>query len=219
MKKYREFMVKESSTMFYTYGYLFYIPVNIVYFTVILVYGSKKRKSYPYYVFSLITAIYINKAVELVYFPMLLAGEEVWASIESIRSFMDFSLNFAHMGGLRQIGGNILLTVPMGLLLPFLFDFSKRILWSCVIMLSCMIEMIQLGMIAVFHCVSKAFDVKDIILNLAGGLLGLILFEALAAAVRKVIRPEVKCGFLKYIYEQCWHFSSGKPGEKARGSA
>lgn len=196
---------KESGTM-YTYGYLFYIPVNLVYFTAILVYGMRKRKSYPYYVFSFITAIYINKAIELAYFPILLVGEEVWAS-ESIRSFMDFSLDFAHMGGLRQIGGNILLTVPMGLLLPFLFDFSKRILWSCVIMLSCMVELIQLGIIAVFHCVSKAFDVKDIILNLAGGLLGLILFEALAAAVRKVIHPEVKSGFLKYIYGQCQLFS------------
>lgn len=192
--------------MFYTYGYLFYIPVNIVYFTVILVYGMRKRKSYPYYAFSLITSIYINKAIELVYFPMLLLGEEEWRSIRSIRSFMDFSLDFAHMGGLRQIGGNILVTVPMGLLLPFLFDFSKRVLWGCIIFLSCMMELIQLGMIVVFHCVSKAFDVKDILLNLAGGLLGLILFEALAAAVRKVIHPEVKSGFLKYIYEQCGHF-------------
>ena len=80
----------------------------------------------------------------------------------------------------------------------------------CIILLSCMMELIQLGMIVVFHCVSKAFDVKDILLNLAGGLLGLILFEALAAAVRKVIHLEVKSGFLKYIYEQCGHFSRWK---------
>lgn len=193
--------------MFYTYGYLFYIPVNIVYFTVILVYGMRKQKSYPYYVFSLITSIYINKAIELVYFPMLLLGEEEWRSIRSIRSFMDFSLDFAHMGGLRQIGGNILVTVPMGLLLPLLFDFSKRMFWGCIIFLSCMMELIQLGLIVVFHCVSKAFDVKDILLNLAGGLLGIVLFEALAAAVRKVIHPEVKNSFLKYIYGQCGHFS------------
>lgn len=202
--------------MFYTYGYLFYIPVNLVYFTVILVYGMRRRKRYPYFILSLITSIYINKAIELVYFPILLAREEQW---RSIRSFMDFSLDFAHMGGLRQIGGNILLTVPMGLLLPFLFDFTKRIRWGCIIILSCMIELIQLGMIAVFHCVSKAFDVKDIILNLAGGVLGLAFFEVLAAAVRKVISPEVKNGFLKYVYGQCKEnsFSTSGPEKKLQG--
>lgn len=89
----------------------------------------------------------------------------------------------------------------------FAGNASKRILWGCVLLLSCMIELLQLGIIAAFHCVSKAFDVKDIILNLAGGLLGFIFFEMLAAAVRKVIRPEVKRTFLKYIYGQCAHDS------------
>lgn len=186
--------------MFFTYGYLFYIPVNLVYLTIILVYGIRKRKHYPYYIFSLITSIYINNAIDLVYFPILSVEEEVWGGIGH---FMDFSLDFAHMGGLRQIGGNILLTVPIGILLPLLFDLSKRARWCCTIILSCMIELVQLWTIAVFRSASKSFDVKDIILNLTGGLLGLVLFEALAAVVRKVIRPEVKNSFLKYIYGQC----------------
>lgn len=186
--------------MFFTYGYLFYIPVNIIYLTIILVYGMRKRKSYPYYVFSLVTSVYINNAVDLVYFPILCVEDERWGSIEH---FMDFSLDFTHMGGLYQIGGNVLLTVPIGILLPFLFDFTKRTCWCCTIIISCMIELIQLWTIAVFHSVSKTFDVKDIILNLVGGILGLVLFEMLAAVVRKVIHPEVKNRFLKYVYGQC----------------
>lgn len=192
---------KDELKMFFTYGYLFYGPVNLVYLAVILFYGIKKAKPYPYYFFAFIMEIYINNAINLVFFPIVTMEKELWGRVGR---YMDFSLDFVHMGGVRQIAGNILLTLPIGILLPLLFDVSRRFHWIFTITLSCMIEFAQLAIIYFYHSVSLFFDIKDIVLNLAGGIAGLLIYGIFMAFINKFkrIHPETKSAFFKYIYSK-----------------
>ena len=47
------------------------------------------------------------------------------------------------------------------------------------------------------------FDIKDIILNFAGGLIGILFFKMLSQLIVKYISPPINNKFLEYIYETC----------------
>ncbi|MFJ2828072.1 VanZ family protein [Streptomyces sp. NPDC087263] len=72
----------------------------------------------------------------------------------------------------RQIGGNILLGVPFGLLLPVLAPKTRGVLrvllLTAVVML--LVEMLQGALIT-----GRAFDIDDVILNTTGALVGYLL--------------------------------------------
>ncbi|MER5891320.1 VanZ family protein [Streptomyces sp. NPDC001941] len=72
----------------------------------------------------------------------------------------------------RQVGGNLLLGVPFGVLLPVLAPKTRGLirvpLLSAVVMF--LVELVQGTMIT-----GRAFDIDDVILNTAGALLGYLL--------------------------------------------
>lgn len=186
--------------MFFTYGYIFYLPINIIYAVIIMVNGIKKKRTYPYYIFAAIFAFYINNAINLVYFPIITETPEVWGNL---KNYTDISLDFSKMGGIYQILGNILLTIPIGILLPFVLELKKRNYRICVITTSSAVELIQLFIIYFTHSVTLFFDVKDLMLNAFGGIIGCILFEIFAKIIRVVIHSYKRNRMLEYIYKRC----------------
>jgi len=186
--------------MFFTYDYLFYAPINFIYAIFIFIYGFKKKKTYPYYVFAVIFAIYINSAINLAYFPIITASINEWGNAGN---FMDMSFNFFEIGGKYQIIGNILLTVPIGIFLPFVCGLKTHTRGFFVIGISLAIELIQLIIIYFLHSVTLFFDIKDMILNFAGGLIGILLFRMVSQLIVKYISPPINNKFLEYIYETC----------------
>ncbi|MEU3552419.1 VanZ family protein [Streptomyces longwoodensis] len=83
----------------------------------------------------------------------------------------------------KQIGGNILLGVPFGILLPVVAPgtrgFLRILLLTAVVML--MVEFAQGALVT-----GRAFDVDDVILNTTGALIGyLLLGRRLSRAVHK----------------------------------
>jgi glycopeptide antibiotics resistance protein len=72
----------------------------------------------------------------------------------------------------KNIGGNIIGFIPLGIFLPLLFSFLKRFarLTGVIFLISLLFETTQLvaGI--------GVFDVDDLILNTAGGMLGYMLF-------------------------------------------
>lgn len=187
--------------MFYNYGYIFYLPINIFFILLILIYGIKKKSTYPYYGFAVIMAIYMNVAINLVYFPILtITVEEGW----KLQNQIDLSLNFAEMGGLYQILGNILLTVPIGILLPLIFKLKKWKRRILTVGISFAVEIIQFFIIYCAHAITLFFDVKDILLNVCGGIIGCVLFELLSRIIVRVVQPEKGKIFRNYIYDRCY---------------
>ncbi|MDI5967493.1 VanZ family protein [Streptantibioticus silvisoli] len=73
---------------------------------------------------------------------------------------------------LKEVGGNVLLGLPFGLLLPVLFPKTRgtvRVVVATAFVMLC-VETVQGTMV-----VGRAFDVDDVILNTAGALLGYLL--------------------------------------------
>ncbi|MDX2552451.1 VanZ family protein [Streptomyces stelliscabiei] len=82
---------------------------------------------------------------------------------------------------LKQVGGNILLGVPFGFLLPVLAPGARGLLrvpaLTAVVML--LVELVQGALVT-----GRAFDIDDVILNTTGALLGyLLLGQRLGRAV------------------------------------
>lgn len=86
----------------------------------------------------------------------------------------------------KNIGGNIVGFIPIGILLPLLLRFWRRFGWHTltVFLLSLSFEMTQL------YTGIGVFDVDDLILNTAGGIIGYLLYLATRWAVRSSQRPE-----------------------------
>lgn len=81
----------------------------------------------------------------------------------------------------KQIGGNVLLGVPFGILLPTLFPRARGFLRVALLtaLTMVLVEAAQGAMVE-----GRAFDVDDVILNTVGALLGyLLLGHRLAAAL------------------------------------
>lgn len=88
----------------------------------------------------------------------------------------------------KQLGGNVLLGVPFGVLVPVLAPRARRMLpvlaLTALVML--MVELAQGALVT-----GRAFDIDDVILNTAGALLGwLLLGRRLGRGVhRRVAEP------------------------------
>ncbi|WP_406121599.1 VanZ family protein [Streptomyces canus] len=90
----------------------------------------------------------------------------------------------------KQIGGNILLGVPFGILVPIVAPKTRGLLrillLTAVVML--LVEFAQGALVE-----GRAFDIDDVILNTSGALIGyLLLGRRLSRAVHK--KPTVKSG-------------------------
>jgi glycopeptide antibiotics resistance protein len=89
----------------------------------------------------------------------------------------------------KNIGGNIIGFIPLGILLPLLFPLLRRflLLTSAVFLISLLFETTQLvaGI--------GVFDVDDLILNTAGGILGYVLY-AVTRWLVNIQRPKVAAG-------------------------
>ncbi|MYU26766.1 VanZ family protein [Streptomyces sp. FBKL.4005] len=86
----------------------------------------------------------------------------------------------------RQLGGNLLLGVPFGVLVPVLAPRSRGVLrvtaLTALVML--MVELVQGALVT-----GRAFDIDDVLLNTAGALLGwLLLGRRLGRGVHRRVR-------------------------------
>lgn len=186
--------------MLYTYGYIFYVPINIIYTILIFVYGLKNKKDFPYYIFAFIFSIYINAAINLTFFPIITMSKNEWGSLGN---YINLNFDFLTMGGKRQIVGNILLLIPLGLLLPFVCGLKKYKRWICIIVASIAMEFLQLVIIYFCHSVTVFFDIRDIALNLLGGFIGILLFEVVSRLIEKNDNFFTKNKIFEYILEIC----------------
>ncbi|GAA2455948.1 VanZ family protein [Streptomyces macrosporus] len=88
---------------------------------------------------------------------------------DSIRAYLDQP---AFRDTVKQLGGNILLGVPFGVLLPVAWPRARGLLRVVALtaLVMAMVELVQ-G----FLVPGRAFDIDDVILNTSGALLGYLL--------------------------------------------
>jgi glycopeptide antibiotics resistance protein len=78
----------------------------------------------------------------------------------------------------RELGGNLLLLVPLTLLGPVLWPWLRAWRWALVIGVgvSVSIELLQLALCALLQDPYRSVDIDDVIVNTVGALLGYALF-------------------------------------------
>lgn len=104
--------------------------------------------------------------------PVPGAVGEVHSNVRPGDSLRHYLLYATTMDAVRQVGGNILLGLPFGVLLPVLRPRALGLLRvafdTALVML--LVELVQGALIT-----GRAFDVDDVILNTTGALLGYLL--------------------------------------------
>ncbi|MGW6581601.1 VanZ family protein [Streptomyces globisporus] len=101
--------------------------------------------------------------------PSPASEDIVTSNLQPGRSLRQYAEDYTFLAACKQAGGNLLLGVPFGLLLPFFVPRRLRMIRTTLLAAAAMavVELIQGALVQ-----GRAFDIDDVILNTAGALLG-----------------------------------------------
>jgi glycopeptide antibiotics resistance protein len=162
------------------------LPVGLSALAVLLAILRHRQRSWPYCFASVLFWIYILALAGLTLFPIPIGTAEesprTAASILARVNLIPFDfggLFDLHPNVIRyELGGNILLTVPFGLGLPFLFRMRARLIPWLAVMVGMAIETAQLLVSIAIGGAYRSVDINDVLLNAIGVLIGYGLFRA-----------------------------------------
>jgi glycopeptide antibiotics resistance protein len=98
----------------------------------------------------------------------------------SLRQYFE---QYTVSGALRQVGGNLLLGVPFGVLLPVLAPKTRGLL-RVLIITGLVMVLVELAQGAIVE--GRSFDIDDVIMNTTGALLGwLVIGRRMGKAVHR----------------------------------
>ncbi|MFE2093155.1 VanZ family protein [Streptomyces sp. NPDC059460] len=134
--------------------------------------------------------------------PSSASEDLVRSNLRPGRSLRQYAEDYTFLAACKQAGGNLLLGVPFGILLPILVPRRLRMLRMVLLTVTVMvvIELVQGALVT-----GRAFDIDDVILNTGGALLGYLLvgrrishrYHVLANGTTKVeaaAQPKVEPG-------------------------
>lgn len=184
----------------YTYGILFWVPINILYFSVILIEGIVKKRRKEHYFFAGIFCVYMNLLIEKAFFPIFTEGAQFYTALTQYIN-LDITLLFTYTP--YQIIGNFLLMFPMGILLIFIKN--GKILFHIIssVLISISIEVIQLLMIVSLHLIDVTFDINDLVLNVAGCLCGHLVFHLFCKVYARTPKKTNRIKLTEYFNQVC----------------
>lgn len=115
-------------------------------------------------------------------------GETFWDYISRsvnlipFRTISEYILRGYHTLAVRNIGGNLLLFMPMGFFLPVLFPFMQK-LWKTVLSVC--------GIVLLAECLQLLlrrgiFDIDDLLLNATGAVFGYLVYKIFAKIYCKI---------------------------------
>ncbi|MCX4450980.1 VanZ family protein [Streptomyces sp. NPDC058369] len=104
--------------------------------------------------------------------PSPASEELVKSNLHPGRSLRQYAEDYTFLAACKQAGGNLVLGMPFGILLPILVPRKLRMLRMFVltVLVIVLVELVQGAIVR-----GRAFDVDDVILNTAGALLAYLL--------------------------------------------
>ena len=195
----------------FTYGYLFYIPITVVFMLSTIILGVIRKRPFGFYLCGCIICVYLNLVIKEAIFPIYFDGRDLFITV---RHYVSFDLSFLTLDKL-QIVGNILLTLPIGFCIPFYINVDRRKNYIISGIISLSIEFGQLILIITVHTIDIKFDVKDLILNLSGALLGCLIFDLFSLITSKIFHEFIEkdndyIDIFSYILIICDNYTKGK---------
>lgn len=109
---------------------------------------------------------------ELTLTPSPASSEIAGANLEPGRSLRQYAEDYTFLAACKQVGGNVLMGAPFGLLLPVLVPRRLRMLrvMALTVVMMTVVELAQGAMVE-----GRAFDVDDVIMNTSGAFLAYLL--------------------------------------------
>ncbi|MGW7437647.1 VanZ family protein [Streptomyces sp. NPDC054849] len=104
--------------------------------------------------------------------PSAASAALVHSNVRPGRSISAYLNGTSTIEAARQLGGNVLLGVPFGVLLPVLLPTARGLLRVAAVTV-CLMTLVELTQGALVT--GRVFDIDDVILNTAGALLGYLL--------------------------------------------
>lgn len=108
------------------------------------------------------------------------------ANLHPGASLRQYYERYTVAGAVRQVGGNVLLGMPFGVLLPVLAPKARGAL-RVVVTTGLVMILVELAQGAVVQ--GRAFDIDDVIMNTTGALLGYLLFGRRLGRAVHAVRP------------------------------
>ncbi|WP_185302356.1 VanZ family protein [Streptomyces finlayi] len=104
--------------------------------------------------------------------PSPASEDLVRSNLRPGRSLRQYAEDYTFLAACKQAGGNLLLGMPFGVLLPILVARKLRMIRMVLLTVGVMVivELVQGALVA-----GRAFDVDDVILNTTGALIGYLL--------------------------------------------
>ncbi|THA75916.1 VanZ family protein [Streptomyces sp. A0642] len=104
--------------------------------------------------------------------PSPASQDLVTSNLRPGRSLRQYAEDYTFLAACKQAGGNLVLGMPFGVLLPILVPRRLRMIRMVLltVLVIVVVELVQGALVA-----GRAFDVDDVILNTAGALLGYFL--------------------------------------------
>ncbi|MEV1047460.1 VanZ family protein [Streptomyces sp. NPDC049916] len=104
--------------------------------------------------------------------PSPASEDLVTSNLQPGRSLRQYAEDYTFLAACKQAGGNVLLGVPFGILLPFFVPRRMRMIRMTLLTAVAMaiVELIQGALVT-----GRAFDIDDVILNTTGALLGYLV--------------------------------------------
>ncbi|MFD0019759.1 VanZ family protein [Streptomyces sp. NPDC058382] len=104
--------------------------------------------------------------------PSPASEELVKSNLRPGRSLRQYAEDYTFLAACKQAGGNLVLGMPFGVLVPILVPRRMRMIRMILltVVVIALVELVQGALVA-----GRAFDVDDVILNTTGALLGYLL--------------------------------------------
>lgn len=179
-----------------TYSYLYQLLIVAI-FAVIIVKMIMKKKDKMKIFAACILMVYTVEAVGIFFFPVFYDARirkfgPPDINLIPLRSIIEYFQHFSTGTAVKEILGNVAAFLPIGLLLPILFEKlrSWKNILLCSLFLSISIETIQLVESLITRIPGHATDIDDVILNFTGGVLGYLLFLAVQMVWKEISTKE-----------------------------
>lgn len=183
-----------------TYGY-FYQLLIVAVFAVIIIRMITLKKDKMKIFAACIFMVYVVEAVGIFYFPVFYDSRlrnfgSPDINLIPFHSIMECVQHCSAGTIVEEVLGNVAAFLPLGLLLPILFEKlrSWKNILLCSLFLSVGIELIQLAESLITRIPGHTTDIDDVILNFIGGALGYLLFLALQAVWKSRFKARVPGG-------------------------
>src|SRR5574340_535671 len=161
------------------------VPVGVIGLVVLLGWLRLRKHGWLYCYLSALFYFYLLVLIRLTLFPIpILEGAESQQTAAHILSRINLiPFNFGNLFELHpnvvrhQLGGNILLTIPFGLVFPALVKVRARAIPWLAILVGLAIETTQLLVSLAIGAAYRSVDINDILLNAVGVMVGYLIFR------------------------------------------